>query len=137
MVRIVFESIDVNEILRSVNDPAGGGTAIFIGTTRDRSEGKDVLSLEYEAYAPMALRMMEDIAAEAKRRWNLCRTAIVHRIGKVGIGEASVVIAVSAPHRREAFEACRFCIDRLKESVPIWKKEWFADGGAWVGGHGG
>lgn len=132
MIRIVFEEIDLSEILNAVRDPAGGGTVLFIGTTRNQSEGRTVLSLEYEAYAAMALRMMEEIAAEAKERWDLCRTAMVHRVGKVGIGEASVAIAVSAPHRKEAFEACRFCIDRLKQNVPIWKKEWFADGGEWV-----
>jgi molybdopterin synthase catalytic subunit len=133
MLKIIHTPIDLDEVLRSVKSPEAGAIDIFIGTTRNHSNGKEVLSLEYEAYEPMALKLLEGIIAEARRRWSVDRIAIVHRVGKVEIGEASVVIAVSATHRREAFEACRFVIDALKRDVPIWKKEVFGDGEAWIG----
>ena len=133
MIRIVQAPIDLAEILHSVKSPDSGAIDIFIGATRNHSDGKEVLSLEYEAYKPMALKLMEGIVAEARRRWDINRIAMVHRVGKVEIGEASVIIAVSAVHRREAFEACRYAIDSLKRDVPIWKKEVFSDGEAWVG----
>jgi molybdopterin synthase catalytic subunit len=133
MFKIVHATIDLDEILLSVKSPEAGAIDIFIGTTRNHSDGKEVLSLEYEAYEPMALRLMEGVAAEARRRWGINSIAIVHRVGKVEIGEASVIIAVSAAHRQEAFEACRYAIDSLKRDVPIWKKEVFSDGEAWVG----
>jgi molybdopterin synthase catalytic subunit len=133
MLKIVCTPIDLDEVLRSVKSPEAGAIDIFIGTTRNHSNGKEVLSLEYEVYEPMALKLMEAIVAEAHRRWTINRIAIVHRVGKVEIGEASVIVGVSAPHRREAFEACRYAIDALKKDVPIWKKEFFADGEIWVG----
>jgi len=133
MLKIVHAPIDLDEILRSVKSPEAGAIDVFIGTTRNHSNGKEVLSLEYEAYEPMALKFMEGIIAEAHQRWDISRIAIVHRVGKVEIGEASVVIAVSAAHRQEAFEACRYAIDSLKRDVPIWKKEVFRDGEVWVG----
>jgi molybdopterin synthase catalytic subunit len=133
MIKLVNGVIDVGEVLASVSDPAAGGIDIFVGTTRNQSNGKEVLSLEYQAYEPMALKMMNGIAEEMSRRWETVRVAIVHRIGAVPIGEASVVIAAAAVHRKEAFEACRFAIDALKRNVPIWKKEIFADGGIWIG----
>ena len=133
MVKIVREKIEIEEVLRSVQDPSAGGIDIFIGTTRNHSSGKEVLSLEYEAYEPMALKMMTEIGEESRRRWHLKKISLVHRVGVVAIGEASVVIAVSSAHRKEAFEACRFAIDRLKQDVPIWKKEVLADGEVWVG----
>jgi molybdopterin synthase catalytic subunit len=133
MIKIVHAPIDFDEILRSVKSPEAGAIDIFIGTTRNHSNGKEVLSLEYEAYEPMALRLMEGIIAEAHRRWSIIRIAIVHRVGKVEIGEASVIIAVSAAHRQEAFEACRYAIDAMKRDVPIWKREVFSDGEAWAG----
>lgn len=132
MIAIVKEKIDIQKILRSVQVPEAGGIDVFIGTTRNHSNGKPVVSLEYEAYEPMVLKMMNVIAEEAKSRWNIHKITMVHRIGRVQIGEASVVIAVSASHRKEAFEACRFAIDRLKVSVPIWKKEILQDGEVWV-----
>ncbi|MGA9363545.1 MAG: molybdenum cofactor biosynthesis protein MoaE [Bacteroidota bacterium] len=133
MIKIVRAPIDLNEILCSVKSPEAGAIDIFIGTTRNHSDGKEVLSLEYEAYEPMAVKLMEGIVAEARQRWTVKRIAIVHRVGKVEIGEASVIVVVSAAHRREAFEACRYAIDALKKDVPIWKKEVFRDGEAWVG----
>ena len=133
MIKIVREQIAIEEVLQSVQDPSAGGIDMFIGTTRNHSGGKEVLSLEYQAYEPMALKMMNEIGEESQRRWHLKKISLVHRVGVVAIGEASVVIAVSSAHRREAFEACRFAIDKLKQDVPIWKKEVFADGEVWVG----
>ncbi len=133
MIKIVHEPIDVASILASIADPACGAQCLFIGTTRNNAEGKEVIRLEYDAYEPMALEMITSIAGEAARRWKVHKIAITHRIGPVEIGEASIVIAVASPHRGEAFEACRFCIDTIKRDVPIWKKEFYADGEHWVG----
>ncbi len=132
MIEIVDHPIDVPQVLGSVSHPGAGGIALFVGTTRNHSHGKEVLYLEYEAYVPMALSMMTQIAEEAKARWGLHAISIVHRRTRVDISEASVVVAVSSSHRKEAFEACRFAIDTLKKTVPIWKKEFFADGAVWV-----
>lgn len=128
MVSIVSESIDVNAIVNAVGRSSAGAIDVFIGTTRDNSQGRKVLQLEYEAYAPMATKKMEMIEREAAERWEIQQIAMVHRVGIVPPGEASVVIAVSSAHRDEAFKACRYLIDRLKEVVPIWKREYFADG---------
>jgi len=125
--------IDVATLEREVADPAAGAIASFTGTTRRDNAGRAVLRLEYEAYEPMALSEMRKLAIEAGARWKITRIAIAHRVGVVEIGETSVAIAVSAPHRAEAFEACRFAIDRLKEIVPIWKKEHFEGGEVWIG----
>jgi molybdopterin synthase catalytic subunit len=133
MVEILDRPLDIQAILGSVMDPSAGGVDLFIGTTRDNSRGKKVLYLEYETYRPMALRLMNRIVQEAREKWDVRSISVEHRIGKVGIGEASVVVAVSAAHRKEAFEACRFVIDALKKDVPIWKKEHFVDGEVWVG----
>ena len=132
MIEIVDDPIDVARVLGSVAHPAAGGIALFVGTTRNHSHGKEVLYLEYEAYVPMALSLMAKIAEEASARWGLHAISIVHRRTRVAIGEASVVIAVSSSHRNEAFEACRYAIDILKRTVPVWKKEFFADGAVWV-----
>ncbi len=125
--------IDVAALEREVADPAAGAIVSFTGTTRRDNAGRVVLRLEYEAYEPMALSEMRKLAVEAGVRRKITRIAIAHRIGVVEIGETSVAIAVSAPHRAEAFEACRFAIDRLKEIVPIWKKEHFEGGEVWIG----
>ena len=134
MVAIVHDKIDIGAIFKSVQDPAAGGIDIFIGTTRNHARGKNVLALEYEVYEPMALRMMEMIVEEITRKWKINKISIVHRVGKLHIGEESVVIAVSTAHRMEAFEACRYAIDTLKKNVPIWKKEFFENGEVWVEG---
>ena len=133
MISIVAETINVQTILESIEDPSAGGVAMFIGTTRNSSGGKEVLSLEYEAYQPMALKLLGEIAASAAARWAVKKISIVHRVGRIGVGEASIVIGVSSAHRNEAFEACRFLIDTIKKSVPIWKKELYTDGDSWVG----
>jgi len=132
MIGIVNTAIDVEAVRKTVLTPSAGGVDIFIGTTRNHSDGKKVLSLEYEAYEPMASAVLHDIERAVRARWPIENIAIVHRIGKVEIGEASVVIAVSAVHRREAFEACRWAIDTLKKDAPIWKKEQFEGGAEWV-----
>jgi molybdopterin synthase catalytic subunit len=111
-----------------------GAVVTFVGTVREASDGREVHGLQYEAYEEMAETTMERIASEAFEKWPIGRVLIAHRVGKLPVGEVSVVIAVSAPHRGEAFDACEFCIDTLKQTVPIWKKEHFADGdSAWVG----
>jgi molybdopterin converting factor subunit 1 len=125
--------IDVAALEREVADSAAGAIVSFTGTTRRDNAGRKVLRLEYEAYEPMALAEMRKLASEAARRWKIVRIAIAHRVGVVEIGETSVAIAVSAAHRGEAFEACRFAIDRLKNVVPIWKKEHFEGGEIWIG----
>jgi molybdopterin synthase catalytic subunit len=131
--RISQQPIDPSTLLDAVADPAAGGTCLFVGTTRDHNEGRVVHRLEYEAYTEMATSEMARIGAEIGRRWSVRAVAMVHRTGMVPIGEASVAIAVSADHRDEAFAACRFGIDELKATVPIWKREVFAGGEVWVG----
>jgi molybdopterin synthase catalytic subunit len=133
MYEIVSAPIDVARVTAAVADPRTGATVTFIGTTRNHHEGRRVTRLEYEAYPEMALVEMRKIGDEARRRWPIDGVAIVHRIGTVPLGEASVVIAVSAGHRHAAFEACHFAIGRLKEVVPIWKKEHFEGGEIWIG----
>lgn len=128
MVSITRSRIDINKLIELVLAPASGAVDVFIGTTRNHANGKEVLALEYEAYEPMALRELEALESRAQRQWPVHRIVIIHRIGKVPIGEVSVAIAVSSSHRKDAFEACRYLIDELKKSVPIWKREYFADG---------
>ncbi|HJU28313.1 MAG TPA: molybdenum cofactor biosynthesis protein MoaE [Candidatus Binataceae bacterium] len=132
-ISIGRDPIDVAALEREVAHPAAGAVVTFAGTTRRDNVGRRVIRLEYEAYGPMALAEIRKLAREAGERWNIVRIAIRHRVGVVEIGETSVAIAVSAAHRAEAFEACRFAIDRLKEVVPIWKKEYFEGGEAWIG----
>ena len=135
LVRISAEPLSVDEALGFVADPAAGGTCVFVGTVRDRSEAGDVTGLHYEAWDDLARQRLGEIAAEMLDRWPLRKVAILHRTGDLAVGEASVVVACSAPHRAEAFEACRHGIERLKEDVPIWKKEALVSGEAeWVMG---
>ena len=133
MYQIVSGPIDIAAVAAAVTRPDTGATVTFIGTTRDHNEGRRVTRLEYEAYAEMALAEMRKVGDAATRQWPIEKVAIVHRMGVVPLGEASVVIAVSAAHRHAAFEACHFAIDRLKEVVPIWKKEHFEGGEIWIG----
>lgn len=134
MYKIIDKEIDINEIINMVKNPKAGAIVTFIGTTRDFSRGKKVLSLEYDAYVIMAERKLREIGEEIKKKWDIENIAIVHRIGKLYIGEASVGIAVSSAHRKEAFEACHYAIDRLKEIVPIWKKEVYEGKEVWIEG---
>ena len=136
MIRIVESKIDREEIVQSVATPESGAIATFDGTVRNQSREKPVTHLHYEAFPEMALKELEKIRAEAMQRWSLNGMAIVHRVGRMEIGESSVFIAVSSAHRKEAFEACRFAIDTLKTTVPIWKKEHYQDGEVWIEGYG-
>lgn len=115
--------------------PQSGGIDVFIGTVRDSTKGKRVIRLEFEAYEPMALKEMGAIAAQALEKWPVQKLLIHHRTGLLEVGEVPVIIAVSCAHRNAAFEACRFVIDTLKQTVPIWKKEIFEDGEVWVAAH--
>ena len=112
-----------------------GGVVVFVGTVRNQTKGKRVLKLEFEAYKPMAIAEMQKIAEQAIAKWPVLKIAIHHRVGILNIGEIPVIIAVSCAHRNAAFEACQFAIDTLKETVPIWKKEFFDDGDIWVAAH--
>ena len=133
MFRVTREPIDLQELVRSVTDPSAGAIATFIGTTRNNNEGRKVIALDYEAYPEMAEKELARIGADAKRKWKIERMAITHRIGPVQITEPSVIIAVSAAHRDDAFQACRFAIEEIKKTVPIWKKEMFEGGEVWIG----
>ena len=118
-----------------VMTPESGGIDVFIGTVRNATKGKKVLRLEFEAYEPMALKEIEKIAAKAFEKWPVQKLLVHHRVGVLEVGEIPVIIAVSCAHRDAAFEACRFVIDTLKQTVPIWKKEVFEDGETWVAAH--
>ncbi|MEE8557451.1 MAG: molybdenum cofactor biosynthesis protein MoaE [Myxococcota bacterium] len=132
LIRIQPEPLSLDELVRTVVDPSCGAIATFTGVVRNVSRGRGIAHLEYEAYEPMAHRELERIRDEILERWPGVRLAVAHRIGRLEIGEAAVVIAVAAPHRAEALEACRYAIDTLKRSVPIWKKEFDVEGGSWV-----
>jgi molybdopterin synthase catalytic subunit len=130
LVKLVHGPIDVGSL--SEASPADGAVCLFVGVVRNENRGRRVEHLEYEAYEEMALPLMEEIAAETRSRFPVSGVRLVHRLGRLEIGEASVVVSVCAPHRAEAFAACRHAIDTLKARVPIWKKEHYADGTAWL-----
>ncbi len=133
--RVTRERIDVNSVLAETDDPSSGGTVLFIGTVRDNSEAGSVDRIVYDAYVPMAEKRMLEIEEEVRRSLHPGKIAMKHRIGELGVGEVSVAVAVSAPHRAEAFEACRRAIESIKHDVPIWKKERLANGTEkWVEG---
>jgi molybdopterin synthase catalytic subunit len=134
VVTLVREPIALGPLQRTAAHD--GALALFVGVVRNEHAGRSVLHLEYEAYESMALSEMQAIEREARRSWPITEIRIVHRLGRMEIGEASVAVAVASPHRREAFEACRFAIDTLKKTVPIWKKEFYADGAVWLDGPG-
>jgi molybdopterin synthase catalytic subunit/molybdopterin converting factor small subunit len=131
--RLSAEPLSLDTAVAEVADERAGAIATFLGTTRIESRGRSVLHLDYEAYEGMAEKVMAEIAADLERRYDLCGVAIHHRIGRVGIGETSVVIAVSAPHRGDALAACKDAIDTLKGQVPLWKKEVYEGGEEWIG----
>jgi molybdopterin synthase catalytic subunit/molybdopterin converting factor small subunit len=124
--------LDTAAVSARVEGPGMGGIVVFVGAVRDHARGREIRYLEYEAYPGMAEREMERVADEAAGRWKGARVAIAHRTGRLEIGDVAVVVAAAAPHRAEAFEACRYAIDTLKERVPIWKKEFATDGEYWV-----
>jgi molybdopterin synthase catalytic subunit len=135
LTRITGDSLDPSEALRFVSDPAAGGTCLFLGTVRDHSPAGEVTGLQYEAWEELAERRLHEIAGEMLDKWPVRKAALLHRWGTLGIGEVSVVVACSAPHRADAFDACRHGIERLKEDVPIWKKEALTSGESrWVMG---
>lgn len=134
-LRIVDRPIAAQEVVDLVADPGAGGCAVFLGTVRDHSDAGTVTGLRYEAWVELAERRLRDLADELLERWPLRRVAILHRVGDLAVGETSVAIACSAAHRAEAFDACRHAIERLKDDVPIWKRETLTSGeSAWVMG---
>ena len=133
-MRLVRSPIDLGALQATA--PADGALCLFVGVVRDHHDGQAVSRLEYEAYEEMALAELQRLEQEVRRRWRLGDVRIVHRLGPLAIGEASVAVSVASAHRAEAFEACRYAIDTLKRTVPIWKKEFYADGSAWIEGPG-
>jgi molybdopterin synthase catalytic subunit len=133
-IELTTEPLNIGEIARRVVPEECGATVTLDGYVRKFTKGRETEYLVYEAYEPMALKEMERISSAAKGKFDISHVAIVHRLGRLEIGETSVVIAVAAPHRRAAFEACEWLIKELKRTVPIWKKEVFADGEVWVEG---
>ena len=133
MFRVTKGPIDLQELVRFVTDAEAGAIATFIGTTRNNNDGRTVIALDYDGYVAMAEKELARIGEDAKKRWQIFRMAIVHRLGPVQITEPSVVIAVSSGHREAAFAACRFAIEEIKRTVPIWKKEVFEGGEIWIG----
>jgi molybdopterin synthase catalytic subunit len=134
IIELTREPLDRNALVEAVTHASVGGIVIFEGVVRDNARGKQVRYLEYDAYIEMAKEQIRAIVDEAERRWGVEHVAVAHRFGRLEIGEASVIIVVAAPHRAEAFEACRYIIDTLKTTVPIWKKEVATDGEEWVEG---
>ena len=133
MFRVTTEPLDVQQVHDLVKRPSDGAVVTFDGIVRNNFDGRQVRYLEYEAYAAMAEKKMADIAAEVQAKFAVGDVAMVHRIGRLEIGESSILIAVAAPHRQPAFEACAYAMDRVKQDVPVWKKEFFADGEShWV-----
>jgi molybdopterin synthase catalytic subunit len=134
LLQLGLDPIDAAALVRHVRTDSDGAIVTFDGCVRDNSHGRRTLYLDYESYESMALTKLKEIAADIHAKFAIDRVAIAHRLGRLEIGETSVFIAVSAPHRASAFEACRFAIDTLKRTVPIWKKEYFADGAVWADG---
>jgi len=130
------EAIDGQTLIRSVQTDGDGALALFLGTVRDHNEGRQVTGIEYSAYEEMALKELRRVHDQALERFEITAAAVVHRLGALDIGAASVAVAIAAPHRAAAFDACRFVIDTLKRTVPIWKKETFEGGQVWIEGEG-
>ena len=133
MIQLTTERIDTDAVLAAVSDNAAGAAVLFVGTTREFTAGRQTSSLEYDCYPEMAEKKLAELLDDAGQRWPLIQATIVHRLGRLELGEASVAVAVSTAHRREAFEAAQWIMDQLKEIVPIWKKENWSDGSSqWV-----
>ena len=137
MIRITHDALNPGEVTELVRKPSNGAVVTFLGSTRDLFEGRDVDHLEYEAYQPMAENMLQQIVDEIREQWAIEDVAIAHRVGRVDVGEISLVVAIGSPHRKEALEASAYMIDRIKTIVPIWKKEVFQGGEVWVGSQSG
>jgi molybdopterin synthase catalytic subunit len=133
MIQLTNDVIDYPALTESVRSSAAGAVVLFLGTVREMTEGRQTMALDYEAFPQMAAAKLEELLVEARRKWPIINAAITHRLGRLELGDVSVAVAVSTPHRQQAFEAGRYLIDRLKEVVPIWKKENWADGSTeWV-----
>jgi molybdopterin synthase catalytic subunit len=128
MFKITGEEIELGDVIRAVEAGDAGAIVHFLGVVRNNTEGREVSYLEYEAYPPMAEKKMAEIAQEIHEKWGLDRVAMIHRVGRLEIGEVSVAVAVASPHRKDAFEACHYAMNRLKQIVPIWKREVWVDG---------
>jgi molybdopterin synthase catalytic subunit len=128
MFKITGEEIELGDVIRAVEAGDAGAIVHFLGVVRNNTEGREVSYLEYEAYPPMAEKKMAEIAQEIHEKWGLDRVAMIHRVGRLEIGEVSVAVAVASPHRKDAFEACHYAMNRLKQIVPIWKREVWTDG---------
>jgi molybdopterin synthase catalytic subunit len=134
MIIITSNKLNPEDLTDSVRNPKNGAIITFLGTTRDNNEGKRVLYLDYETYQDMAYEMINQICNDVSLKWQISDISVAHRIGRVEIGEISLVVAVGSPHREAAFQAGQFAVDRIKQIVPIWKKEVFEGGEVWVGG---
>ncbi len=133
--RVTAEALDANELLTAVRQDESGAVVLFHGVARNNSEGRRVIALEYEAHASLAEKKLREVAREVRERWPITAIAALHRTGRLAIGETSLLVAVSSPHRKEAFEASQYAVDRIKQIVPVWKKEIWEDGtGEWVSG---
>ncbi len=135
MIKIVEKKINLQKAIEDAMGDECGAVSVFIGTVRNRNEGRRVRGIRYEAYKEMAEKHLKDIAGEIKRRWKTDRVSIVHRVGKLKVGEISVVVAVGTPHRADSFEACRYGIERIKKYLPVWKQEFYDGGRIWVKGN--
>lgn len=134
--QVTSETLDPQRLVDAVRKDESGAVALFYGVARNQSEGRRVCALEYDAYPSLAEKKLREVADEVRARWPITGIGVLHRTGRLAIGETSLLVAISAAHRQEAFEACRYAVDRIKEIVPIWKKEIWEDGdGAWVAGH--
>ena len=131
MINITHEVLDPEAVTEQVKGDGSGAVVTFLGTTRDTTRDRKVLHLEYEAYVPMAEKKLAEVAGEMRDRWDVS-VAVAHRLGRLEIGDISLVVAVSAAHRKDAFAACQYSVDRIKQTVPIWKKEYFEGGEVWV-----
>ncbi|WP_196890932.1 molybdenum cofactor biosynthesis protein MoaE [Aureivirga marina] len=134
-IKVTSCPLKLEDAYNFVEDPSCGGISVFVGTVRNETQGKKVLRLDFSAYEPMAIKEMEKIAEEALAKFSITKIAIHHAIGILSVTEIPVIIAVASPHRKDAFKACEFAIDTLKETVPIWKKEHFECGEVWVNAH--
>ena len=135
MIEITDQAIDVQKIITAASNQQAGAINTFIGTVRNNTSGKKVLRLEYEAYEPMAISEIQKLIDKASEKWKLTRIAVSHRVGTLTPGDTAVVVVVATPHRKDSFAACQFIIDSLKQTVPIWKREFFEDGDEWVSAH--
>lgn len=134
-IEISTRSLKIETCRSFVSDNCNGAECLFIGTVRDQTSGESVIKLQFEAYEAMAIKELDKIANEASKRFEITAISIHHRVGELKVGEIPVIIAVGSPHRKAAFDACQYAIDTLKETVPIWKKEFFTDGDVWVSAH--